>query len=64
MLFQNASKKNLHKVLSKNNNNAKNTNDSNKSLDTVKIEARKNKDIFSKSLKHFSVLNAFFAPKD
>ena len=50
MLFQNASKKNLNKILSKenNNNNIGNSNDSNKSFDNIKNEARKNKDIFSR----------------
>jgi hypothetical protein len=59
MLFQNSSKKNYNKNLFKdkdydkdfnnnNNNNSKNSNDSRKSYDTLKIEARKNKDIFSR----------------
>ena len=48
MLFQNASKKNLNKILSKENNNIVNSNDSNKSFDNIKNEARKNKDIFSR----------------
>ena len=48
MLFQNASKKNLNKILSKDNNNIRNSSDSNKYFDNIKNEARKNKDIFSR----------------